>query len=71
VPLNTPPAVITRLERAAEAIAQHTGYRNQVLSLGMLPVALGASEFKTIIKKNREVWSNLVPSLSLSEDIYK
>ncbi|MEI7739415.1 MAG: tripartite tricarboxylate transporter substrate binding protein [Betaproteobacteria bacterium] len=71
VPLHTPPLVITRLEKAAQAISQHAAYRNQVIALGMLPVAMGASEFKMVIKKNREVWSNLVPSLSLSEDIYK
>ncbi len=71
VPLNTPPVVITRLEKAAEATSQHLGYRNQVLALGMIPVAMSASEFKTIIKKNREVWSNLIPALKLSEDIYK
>jgi coproporphyrinogen III oxidase-like Fe-S oxidoreductase len=35
------------------------------------PVVVGPSEFKTIIKKNREVWSTMVPSLCLSEDIYK
>jgi tripartite-type tricarboxylate transporter receptor subunit TctC len=71
VPANTPAPVVARLEKEASAISMIPAYRRRITELGMIPAAIASSEFGDTIRKNRAVWSSLVPSLNLTEDIYK
>lgn len=70
-PKNTPTPVIKRLEKEAMTIASVPGYRKQLSGLGVLPSAAGAQAFTDTIERNRAVWSGLVRSLNLTEDIYR
>ncbi|WP_063887741.1 tripartite tricarboxylate transporter substrate binding protein [Pseudorhodoferax sp. Leaf265] len=70
-PKNTPAPVVKRLEQEAAAIASVPGYRRQLSDLGVLASGDGAQAFAGTIGKNRAVWSDLVKSLHLTEDIYK
>jgi tripartite-type tricarboxylate transporter receptor subunit TctC len=68
---GTPIAILARLQKEAEALASAPAYRKQVSDLGMIPVALGSNEFAQVIQRNRALWSTLVPSLNLTEEIFK
>lgn len=71
VPAHTPDFVVKRLEAEVTAMASSPAYRKQVQDLGLVPESQGPAAFAKIIHTNRSVWSGLVRSLQLTEDIYK
>lgn len=70
-PRDTPAPVLKTLQKAAAAIAAEPAYRKQLADMGVMSSADGSEAFAETIRRNRSVWSGLVRSLSLTEDIYK
>ncbi len=70
-PARTPAYVIDRLNREVAETAANPAYQAQIRSLGMEPAALRSNEFREVIQKYRSMWSELIRTTGLKDEIDK
>ncbi len=63
VPLNTPPAVIKKLETAFLEVAKNPDVQAEMAKQGFVPQALGHEESKAYVAKMTEVYKQAIEAL--------
>jgi len=66
-PPNTPDAVVDRLERAAAAIGNEPGFRDNLAKVGCAGVYLPHAAFAAYIAAELQKWRKLIPEMGIAQ----
>lgn len=62
---GTPPEVMTRLESAIKVAVESDAFRKSVTAALSSPAFLGSADYQKVVDNEREIYSRIVPKLSL------